>query len=155
MDMFGKIELQVPRPVVWRALNDPSVLKACIPGCEEIERIGDDSFAAAAVLKVGPIRAKFKGRVKLFDIVPLQSYTISGEGQGGIAGFAAGTAKVQLEEVSPTTTGLSYYTEAKVGGKLAQLGARLIDSTARRLAAEFFEKFCVEVERIGAVGKRA
>ncbi|HRO24351.1 MAG TPA: carbon monoxide dehydrogenase subunit G [Promineifilum sp.] len=148
MDMSGNIELQVPRPVVWRALNDPTVLKVCIPGCEELERIGDGGLAAVAVLKVGPIKAKFKGSVKFFDVIPEQSYTIMGEGQGGIAGFASGAAKVQIEETSPNCTTLSYQTEAKVGGKLAQLGARLIDSTAKKLAAEFFEKFRAEVERI-------
>lgn len=150
MDMFGKVELQAPRRLVWRALNDPAVLKACIPGCEDLERTDDNGFAAVAVLKVGPIKAKFKGKVQLHDIVEPDGYTISGEGQGGIAGFAAGTAKVRLEEVGPAVTDLTYYTEAKVGGKLAQLGARLIDSTAKKLAAEFFERFRVEVERKSA-----
>jgi carbon monoxide dehydrogenase subunit G len=148
--MFGKIELKASRPVVWQALNDPIILKACIPGCEELERTEDDGFAATAVIKVGPIKAKFKGQVTLSDIVAPETYTISGEGQGGIAGFAAGSAKVRLEEVGPELTELSYYTEAKIGGKLAQLGARLIDSTAKKLAAQFFETFRLEVERSGA-----
>ncbi|MBB4260559.1 MULTISPECIES: carbon monoxide dehydrogenase subunit G [unclassified Bradyrhizobium] len=146
MDMFGKIELKAPREQVWQALNDPLVLKECIPGCEELERTVDDEFIATAVIKVGPIKAKFKGKVRLFDIHPRVGYTIAGEGQGGIAGFAAGTAKVQLEDV-PGGTLLSYYTEAKVGGKLAQLGARLIDSTAKKLAAQFFDEFRMQVER--------
>lgn len=150
MDMFGKIELKASRPVVWGALNDPVVLKACIPGCEELERTEDDGFAAVAVIRVGPIKAKFKGKVTLSDIVAPETYTISGEGQGGIAGFAAGNAKVRLEEVGPELTELSYHTEAKIGGKLAQLGARLIDSTAKKLAAQFFETFRLEVERAGA-----
>ncbi len=145
MDMVGKVDLRAPRPLVWQALNDPIVLKACIPGCEELERAGDAGFAATAVLKVGPIKARFKGKVQLLDIIEPQGYTISGEGQGGIAGFAAGTAKVQLEASGPAATELTYYTEAKVGGKLAQLGARLINSTAKKLAKEFFERFRVEV----------
>jgi len=150
MDMYGKVELRAPRALVWQALNDPAVLKTCIPGCEELERTDDNGFAATAVLKVGPIKAKFKGKVQLRDITEPEGYTISGEGQGGIAGFAAGTAKVQLDENGPASTDLTYYTEAKVGGKLAQLGARLIDSTAKKLAAEFFERFRVEVERMNA-----
>jgi uncharacterized protein len=154
MDMSGKIELQAPREQVWHALNDPLVLKACIPGCEELERTVDDEFIATAVIKVGPIKAKFKGKVRLFDIQPTVGYTISGEGQGGIAGFASGTAKVLLED-APGGTVLSYYTEAKVGGKLAQLGARLIDSTAKKLAAQFFDELRMQVDGQGVAADRA
>lgn len=145
MDMSGRIELKAPKQRVWESLNDPEILKACIPGCESLERTADDGFAAVAVLKVGPIKAKFQGKVRLLDIVAPSSYTISGEGHGGIAGFAAGSAKVALEEIDPQTTELSYYTEAKVGGKIAQLGARLIDSTAKKLASQFFEQFSLQV----------
>jgi len=145
MDMSGRIELKAPKQRVWESLNDPEILKACIPGCESLERTADDGFAAVAVLKVGPIKAKFQGKVHLLDIVAPTSYTISGEGHGGIAGFAAGSAKVALEEIDPQTTELSYYTEAKVGGKIAQLGARLIDSTAKKLAGQFFEQFSLQV----------
>ena len=145
MDMSGRIALNAPKQRVWEALNDPDVLKACIPGCESLERTLDDGFAAVAVLKVGPIKARFQGKVRLLDVVAPTSYTIAGEGQGGIAGFAAGSAKVVIEEIDPQTTELSYYTEARVGGKIAQLGARLIDSTAKKLAAQFFEQFGAQV----------
>jgi carbon monoxide dehydrogenase subunit G len=154
MDMFGKIELKATREQVWHALNDPLILKACIPGCEELDRTADDEFIATAVIKVGPIKAKFKGKVRLSDIQPMVGYSISGEGQGGIAGFAAGSAKVQLEDM-PEGTELSYYTEAKVGGKLAQLGARLIDSTAKKLAAQFFDEFRGQVEKQSAAADHA
>lgn len=145
MDMSGKIVLDAPKEHVWDALNDPEILKACIPGCESLEKTSDDGFSATAVLKVGPIKARFHGKVRLLDIVAPSSYTITGEGQGGVAGFAAGSAKVALEEIDPRTTELSYYTEARVGGKIAQLGARLIDSTAKKLAAQFFEQFGAQV----------
>jgi carbon monoxide dehydrogenase subunit G len=145
MDMSGKIELKASKQRVWEALNDPEILKACIPGCESLEKTSDDGFAATAVLKVGPIKAKFQGKVRLLDIVAPTSYTITGEGQGGIAGFASGRARVVLEEIDPETTELSYDTEAKVGGKIAQLGARLIDSTAKKLAGQFFEQFGAQV----------
>lgn len=152
MDMSEKIELKAPKQRVWEALNDPRTLRACIPGCESLEKTSDDGFAATAVLKVGPIKAKFQGRVRLLDIVAPTSYTITGEGQGGIAGFATGSAKVALEEIDPQTTELSYYTEAKVGGKIAQLGARLIDSTAKKLAGQFFEQFGAQVAGQPAAG---
>jgi carbon monoxide dehydrogenase subunit G len=145
MDMSGRIVLSAPKQRVWEALNDPDVLKACIPGCESLEKTPDDGFAAVAVLKVGPIKARFQGKVRLLDVVAPTSYTISGEGQGGIAGFAAGSAKVALKEIDPLTTELFYNTEARVGGKIAQLGARLIDSTAKKLAAQFFEQFGAQV----------
>ena len=107
MDMSGKIVLKASKQRVWDALNDADVLKACIPGCESLEKTPDDGFAATAVLKVGPIKAKFKGKVRLLDIVAPTSYTITGEGQGGIAGFEAGSAKVALEQIEPQTTELS------------------------------------------------
>jgi len=141
MDMTGQHTIPAPRQTVWEALNDPDVLKACIPGCEEIERTGDDGFAAKVSVKVGPVKAKFGGQVTLSDIDPPNGYTISGEGKGGAAGFAKGGAKVKLTDADGGGTVLSYEVNASVGGKLAQIGARLIDSTARKYANDFFEKF--------------
>jgi carbon monoxide dehydrogenase subunit G len=146
MEMSGTIELRAPREQVWQALNDPLVLKECIPGCEALERTPDDEFLATAVIKVGPIKATFNGKVRLSDISAPSGYTISGQGQGGIAGFAAGTAKVQLDVASDGGTVLSYQTQTKIGGKLAQLGARLIDSTAKKLTTQFFDAFREQVE---------
>jgi uncharacterized protein len=122
------------------ALNDPDVLKRCIPGCESIERISDTEMSAKVTLKVGPVKASFTGRVKLSDLDPPNRYRISGEGAGGVAGFAKGGATVRLHRDGSATM-LDYDVKAQIGGKLAQLGGRLIDSTARKLAAEFFEKF--------------
>lgn len=140
MMMTGEIQLAAPREVVWARLNDPSVLKACIPGCEELERTEDQGFRAVAKIKVGPVSARFKGKVTLSDLDPPIGYTISGEGEGGIAGFAKGGAKVCLIEKDGGTL-LSYNVEAQIGGKLAQLGQRLINGTAKKLADEFFSNF--------------
>lgn len=141
MDMTGEITLPASREAVWRALNDPAVLKDAIPGCQALEKVSDTEFTATVVTKVGPIKARFTGRVMLTDIVAPVGYTISGEGQGGIAGFAKGGANVALEAVDPNQTTLRYEVKAQVGGKIAQLGARLIDSTARKLSAQFFARF--------------
>ena len=140
MDMTGEYRIEAPRERVWQALNDPEVLKQCIPGCEELTKDGDDGFSAKVKAKVGPVSAKFSGKVTLSDIVPPESYTISGEGQGGAAGFAKGGAKVRLAEDGGATQ-LSYEVNAQVGGKLAQIGSRLIDGTAKKLAGQFFESF--------------
>lgn len=140
MMMTGEIQIAAPREVVWARLNDPSVLKACIPGCEELERTEDQGFRAVAKIKVGPVSARFKGKVTLSDLDPPIGYTISGEGEGGIAGFAKGGAKVCLIEKDGGTL-LSYNVEAQIGGKLAQLGQRLINGTAKKLADEFFSNF--------------
>ena len=140
MDLKGEYRIPAPREQVWAALNDPEVLKACIPGCETLERTADNAFAATVAMKVGPVRAKFSGAVELSDIDPPNGYTISGEGKGGAAGFAKGGAKVELVEDAGETV-LKYDVEANVGGKLAQLGSRLIDGTARKLANDFFAKF--------------
>jgi uncharacterized protein len=144
MTMTGEVELAAPQDVVWAKLNDPEVLKACIPGCESLEKVSDTAFEAMAKLKIGPVSAKFSGRVELSDIDAPNGYTISGEGQGGIAGFAKGGAKVRL---TPSATGtlMSYKVEAHVGGKIAQLGARLIDGVAKRMADQFFERFAEQV----------
>jgi Uncharacterized conserved protein len=138
MDMNGQERIEAPIDVVWKALNDPQVLKGCIPGCESLEKQSDTQMTATVVLKIGPIKARFEGQVELGNLNPPRSYTISGEGKGGIAGFAKGSADVALAEDGSGATLLSYTVRADVGGKIAQLGARLIDSTARKLAQQFF-----------------
>ena len=145
MQMSGEYKIAAPRQAVWDALNDPEVLKACIPGCEELERTSDTGFAAKVKAKVGPVSAKFAGEVSLSDINAPESYTISGEGKGGAAGFAKGGAKVRLDEDGADATTLHYEVDAKVGGKLAQIGARLIDGTAKKMADEFFGNFAEQV----------
>ncbi|MEQ1956694.1 carbon monoxide dehydrogenase subunit G [Mesorhizobium sp. CN2-181] len=138
MDMSGQERIEAPVEAVWRALNDPEILMRCIPGCEKLEKGSDTQMTATVVLRVGPIKATFEGAVELSNLNPPHSYTISGEGKGGIAGFAKGGAHVLLTEDGPGITLLSYTVKADVGGKLAQLGGRLIDSTARKLAMQFF-----------------
>lgn len=140
MDMNGSHRIPAKREAVWEALNDPEVLKACIPGCESLEKTSDTEMTAAVTTKIGPVKAKFKGSVTLEDIKAPESYTIVGEGKGGVAGFAKGSAHVQLTE-SEADTVLTYEAKAQVGGKLAQLGSRLIDSTAKKMAEDFFGKF--------------
>jgi len=130
---------------VWAKLNDPEVLKACIPGCEELERTEDNGFRATAKMKVGPVSARFKGKVTLSDLDPPNGYTISGEGQGGAAGFAKGGAKVRLEPADGgAVTVLHYTADAQIGGKLAQIGSRLVEGTAKKLADEFFAAFAAQ-----------
>jgi carbon monoxide dehydrogenase subunit G len=140
MDMTGEYRISAPRSRVWEALNDPEILKQCIPGCEEIQKQSDTEMTAKVVAKVGPVKAKFAGKVTLSDIDPPNGYTISGEGSGGAAGFGKGGAKVSLVDDGPDTV-LSYTANAQVGGKLAQIGSRLIDGTARKMADDFFAKF--------------
>jgi len=138
MDLSGEVRIAAPRQIVWEALNDPAVLQACIPGCQSLEKTSDTEMVAKVVQKIGPVKATFNGAVTLLNIVPPQSYTIQGEGKGGIAGFAKGGADVVLEAAGEETV-LRYDAKAQVGGKLAQLGNRLIDSTAKKLAKAFFE----------------
>jgi hypothetical protein len=145
MTMNGEVDLSAPREAVWAKLNDPEVLKACIPGCESLEKTSETSFVAVAKNKIGPVSATFKGRVELSDIDPPNGYRISGEGDGGIAGFAKGGAKVSLQPNGEGTK-LIYDVEANVGGKMAQLGARLIDGVAKKMADQFFERFAEAVE---------
>ena len=145
MEMTGERQIAAPRQRVWEALNDPAVLQAAIPGCDSVERTGDDSFQAKVSVKLGPMSAKFGGKVQLSNINPPASYTISGEGQGGAMGFAKGGADVSLEEVGPNATVLRYNVKAQVGGKMAQLGARLIDSTAKSMADQFFDRFAAQL----------
>ncbi|MFK7941416.1 MAG: CoxG family protein [Paracoccaceae bacterium] len=144
MEMTGERTIAADRGAVWTALNDPEVLKACIPGCQEIEKTSDTELTAKVVQKVGPVKATFTGEVTLSDIVEGESYTISGKGKGGAAGGASGGAKVTLEDV-PEGTRLTYEAEAKVTGKIAQLGARLIDGFAKTMADQFFDKFAETV----------
>jgi uncharacterized protein len=143
MKMSGEEIIAAPRDAVWRALNDTNVLKKCIPGCESITRTSPTSMEARVIIKVGPVKAGFTGVVNLTDMDPPNGYRISGEGKGGIAGFATGGADVKLSD-APGGTKLSYDVDAQVGGKLAMLGSRLIDSTAQSLATQFFERFAVE-----------
>ncbi len=145
MDMAGEYRIPAARDVVWRGLNDPEILKQCIPGCESIEKLSDNAFTARVALTVGPVKAKFTGKVALADLNPPESYTISGEGQGGVAGFGKGSAAVRLAEDGPSETVLTYTAQATVGGKLAQIGARLVDATAKKLAEEFFSRFAAVV----------
>ncbi len=144
MTMNGEAVLPAPRETVWAKLNDPEVLKACIPGCQSLELASPTEFAAVAKVKVGPVSATFKGRVHLLDLDPPNGYRIQGEGEGGVAGFAKGGANVRLEEV-PEGTKLVYDVEAQIGGKLAQLGGRLINGVAKKMADEFFGNFAKAV----------
>ncbi len=137
----GEETIAAPLAKVWVGLNDPEVLKACIPGCQSLEKKSDTELAATVVLKIGPIKATFNGEVTLTNLNPPYSYTISGEGKGGIAGFAKGGADVTLTEAGPNETVLKYTAKADVGGKIAQLGSRLISSTSKKLAGEFFSSF--------------
>jgi uncharacterized protein len=141
MDMQGSERIEAPIEAVWKALNDPDVLRQAIPGCESLEKTSETSMVAKVVLKIGPIKAKFEGAVELRNLNPPHSYTISGEGKGGLAGFAKGGADVSLESDGPSVTILTYVVKAEVGGKIAQLGSRLIESTSKKLAAEFFSNF--------------
>jgi carbon monoxide dehydrogenase subunit G len=141
MQMSGETVLPAPRERVWAALNDPDMLKACIPGCESFERTGDNSFKALVVTKLGPVKAKFKGNVELLDLDPPNGYRLAGQGDGGIAGFAKGGATVSLSDAEGGGTKLTYVAEGQIGGKLAQLGQRLVDGVAKSMADQFFGNF--------------
>jgi len=145
MDITGQYRIAAPREVVWAALNDPDVLRRSIPGCKELERTSGTEFTAKVALKIGPMTANFTGAVTLQDLNPPESYTIAGQGQGGAAGFAKGSAVVKLTEEDGRHTLLDYTAKAEVGGKLASLGGRLIQATSKKLADEFFSKFAAEV----------
>ncbi len=141
VNMDGKERIEAPIQQVWEALNDPAVLKDCIPGCESLEMKSPTEMAATVLLKIGPIKAKFAGQVELQNLNPPHSYTIAGEGKGGVAGFAKGGADVTLTEDGPGATVLTYSAKADVGGKMAQLGSRLVQSTSKKLAGKFFSNF--------------
>jgi hypothetical protein len=144
MEMTGEFRIPAPRQRVWEGLNDPELLKRCIPGCQSIEKLSDTEFTARVVASVGPVRATFNGKVVLSDLDPPKRYTITGEGSGGVAGFAKGGAKVDLDE-DGAETALRYAVQAQVGGKLAQIGSRLIDGVSRKMADDFFGRFAAEV----------
>jgi len=146
MEMQGQRRLPVEQALVWEALNDPEMLKLCVPGCEKFEVEGEGAYTVVTALKIGPVSARFTGKVKLSDVQPPQSYTLGFEGQGGVAGFGKGTSAVRLE---PAEGGcdLHYTVNATVGGKIAQLGQRLIDGVARSLADDFFKRFEAELLR--------
>jgi len=140
MTMTGEYQLPASQQTVWEKLNDPAVLKACIPGCEALEKTSDAGFAATATIKIGPVKARFKGSVTLSDLDPPNGYKISGQGEGGVAGFAKGGATVKLTPKDGGTL-LAYAVEAQIGGKLAQLGQRLINGAAKKIADDFFSNF--------------
>jgi carbon monoxide dehydrogenase subunit G len=143
MELKGEYRIPAPRERVWAMLNDPNVLRECIPGCESLDGSPAEGFAARVTTKVGPVKATFNGHVTLSNVKPPESYTISGEGKGGVAGFAKGGADVHLAEDGAGTL-LTYAVNAQVGGKLAQLGSRLIDSTSKKLADQFFSSFAAK-----------
>jgi carbon monoxide dehydrogenase subunit G len=144
MTMNGEYQLAAPPQTVWEKLNDPETLKACIPGCEQLDKTSESEFQAVATTKIGPVKAKFKGKVTLSDLDPPNGYKISGQGDGGVAGFAKGGATVKLAPKDGGTL-LSYTVEAQIGGKLAQLGQRLINGAAKKVADDFFENFAAAV----------
>jgi len=148
MTMTGEYQLPASQQTVWEKLNDPGVLKACIPGCEVLEKTSDTAFSAIATIKIGPVKARFKGNVTLSDLDPPNGYKISGQGEGGVAGFAKGGATVRLTPKDGGTL-LSYEVEAQIGGKLAQLGQRLINGASKKIADDFFSNFA------GAVGGKS
>jgi carbon monoxide dehydrogenase subunit G len=148
MEMTGEQLVPAPQKTVWDSLNDPAVLKACVPGCESIESTGENEYLVLMVARVGPVSAKFRGKLILSDIKPPQSYSITFEGQGGAAGFAKGGASVRLA-AQGLMTKLSYDVKASVGGKLAQIGSRLVDAAARKVADDFFRNFN---EKVGGSG---
>ena len=146
MDMQASRQLAVTQQQAWDALNDPEVLKVCIPGCDSVEATGPDQFAVGVALKIGPVSAKFAGKISLGEMNPPNSYTLTFDGQGGAAGFGKGNAKVAL---TPNEGGceLAYTVHAQVGGKVAQLGQRLVDGAAKSMAEDFFKRFDGEMQR--------
>jgi uncharacterized protein len=145
LQLSGENRIEASRTAVWAALNDPLVLARCIPGCESLELTVDGGLQAKVVLKVGPIKARFAGAVTFSDVDPPNGYVIAGHGEGGIAGFAQGGANVRLQEEGPDITLMVWEARADVGGKIAQVGARLLDSTAKKLVGQFFDRFAAEV----------
>jgi carbon monoxide dehydrogenase subunit G len=146
MTMSGEVQLPATREAVWVKLNDPVVLKSCVPGCEQLDKTSETEFQAIASIKIGPVKARWKGKVRLSDLDPPNGYKISGEGEGGVAGFAKGGATVALADKDGGTL-LTYNVEAQIGGKLAQLGQRLINSAAKKTADDFFANFAKAVQQ--------
>jgi carbon monoxide dehydrogenase subunit G len=151
MDLSNTRVVPAPMATVWAALNDPAVLKDCLPGCESIERNADDTWQVAVAARIGPVSARFSGRMTMADITPPTGYTLTFEGQGGAAGFAKGDARVTLAPAPDNQTALTYVAKAQVGGKLAQIGSRLIDGAAAKMTDDFFSRF-VERVRAGVPG---
>ncbi len=147
MDMQGQRTLNASQQQAWNALNNPEILKACIPGCEKFEAVGDDTYLVTTAIKIGPVAARFSGKVTLTDIVPPTSYRLHFEAQGGVAGFGKGTSSVELKPLEHGCE-LHYTVHSSVGGKIAQLGQRLIDGAAKSLAEDFFKRFEAELERL-------
>jgi uncharacterized protein len=141
MEMTGEQRIAASQEATWRALNDPAVLKECVPGCEAIDRVSDTEYAVQMTARVGPVSAKFKGKLTLSNLKPPRSYSIAFEGQGGVAGFAKGSADVTLSAEGAGATLLGYQVRANVGGKLAQIGSRLVDAAAQKVANDFFAAF--------------
>ncbi len=141
MEMTGEQLIPASQDETWAALNDPEILKACVPGCEAIDRVADNEYTVLLTARVGPVAAKFRGKLALSDIKPPHSYALAFEGQGGVAGFAKGTASVRLAPRGEAETLLTYQAKANVGGKLAQVGSRLVDAAAQKVAGDFFAAF--------------
>jgi len=146
MELNGERIIPASVDATWVALNDPEILKACIAGCESLERVGDDGFVAVVAMRIGPVSARFKGNLKLTNVNPPTSYTINFDGQGGVAGFGKGSADVALTPLSESSTKLAYNARATVGGKMAQIGSRLIDATAGKITDDFFKAFEAQLQ---------
>jgi carbon monoxide dehydrogenase subunit G len=155
MQMENTERVPAPQDQAWEALNNPEILKACIPGCESLTMTTPTDMVATVVVKVGPVKAKFSGKVTLSDLDPPNGYRITGEGSGGVAGFAKGGATVRLTPEGPSETALHYIVDVQIGGKLAQLGSRLIDATAKKLSSEFFQAFAAAVAQSQAATEPA
>ena len=155
MEMKGEQRIPASLADTWAGLNDPECLKACLPGCESIERVADNEYAVLLTARVGPVAAKFKGRMVISDAKPPNSYALTFEGQGGVAGFAKGSASVQLTPQGAVETLLTYQAKANVGGKLAQIGSRLVDAAAQKVAGEFFSAFNERMSSMHAVAAHA
>ncbi|MEO8310367.1 MAG: carbon monoxide dehydrogenase subunit G [Caldimonas sp.] len=146
MELNGERLIPATVDATWAALNDPETLKACIAGCETLDRVGDDAFVAVVAMKIGPVSARFKGNLKMTNVSAPTSYTINFDGQGGVAGFGRGSADVALSEAGPASTKLAYAARATVGGKMAQIGSRLIDATAAKITDDFFKAFAAQLQ---------
>jgi uncharacterized protein len=155
MELSGERLIPASVEATWAALNDPQILKASIAGCESLERVGDDGFVAVVAMKIGPVSARFKGTLKLTNVNPPTSYTINFDGQGGVAGFGKGSADVALTAVDQASTKLAYQARATVGGKMAQIGSRLIDATAAKITDDFFKAFEAQLQALVPAGARA
>src|ERR1700712_1288684 len=146
MELSGERLIPASVDTTWAALNDPDTLKGCITGCESLERVGDDGFVAVVAMKIGPVSARFKGNLKLTNVNPPTSYTINFDGSGGVAGFGKGSADVALTAIDAAATKLAYHARATVGGKMAQIGSRLIDATAAKITDDFFKAFSAQLQ---------